>query len=679
MKDRLDIGFITSGYRTLKDGREFDRFFGTPDGNDRVVREGNVFETIDLMKKVVWKYIGDTKKIAAYLKGATLKQTCENTWNFLYHHIQYKLDERGMEQLRRPNRSWAERKTGIDCDCFSIFVSSILTNLQIPHSFRITKYNRDSYQHVYVIVPAPRGQYIIDCVVGRFNYEKPYTANKDFPMSLDKINIAVLSGTETDVMDVIAGLDGLDDELSGAVSEAQRSQVIFDHLVKTRNLIAQKPYLIAQVDYPPAFIQMLDYAIAAWHTPHRTAALENLARNEEALNRMSGMDGVPDETELDGTDDVWSHLDGLALGELNGRRRKKHKKGFFRRIGQAVKRGVQKGVKALVRFNPLSIAARNGFLLAMKLNIKKMASRLKWGYATREQAAAKRISTKQWERSKKALAKVEKLFADKLQGKRSALKNAILKGRAKGINGLGGPEEETSLQGLGIVPAAALAAAAPLIAAALKIMSGEGLMKNDEAQSAEAAINAKASEADIPATDASVPVPVNETTPAPVATYTAPVTPSPDEMVISPPQRIPDSPEPENPEESPSQDNSENVPAIAEEAAPVEESPEVTDAEPENDGSYAEASAAPPEVENTEDSTIDGIFDFVQSKPLLIAGGIGLGIWGLSWLLSRNKGPSGKGLGGLSPGKKKKKKKTPSRHSPRKKAGRKTVRAITLR
>ena len=166
-------------------------------------------------------------------------------WDFLFNHIQYKLDQKGLEQLRRPNRSWAERQTGIDCDCFSIFVSSILTNLKIPHEFRITKYNRDEYQHVYVIVPSDgkSGYITIDCVLSEFNYEKPFTAKKDFTMSLNGINVAVLSGTETDnVFDLVAGLDDL--ELLGADDEAQRLQTIYDHLVKTRKMIAEKPSLI---------------------------------------------------------------------------------------------------------------------------------------------------------------------------------------------------------------------------------------------------------------------------------------------------------------------------------------------------------------------------------------------------------------------------------------------------
>jgi hypothetical protein len=71
----------------------------------------------------------------------------------------------------------------------------------------------------------------------------------------------------------------------------------------------------------------------------------------------------------------------------------------------------------------------------MKLNLGKMASKLKWAYGTQQQAAAKNVSAGTWQKSKDALVKVERLFADKLQGSRDALKNAILKGRAGNLSG----------------------------------------------------------------------------------------------------------------------------------------------------------------------------------------------------------------------------------------------------
>ncbi len=483
MSNRINIQDITSGYRTIQDGSRYNPYFSLPDDSDRIIIEdGEVEETVDLMKKVVWKYLNDTKEISRHLKGSTLETTCRNTWEFLYNHIQYKLDKKGLEQLRRPCRSWAERTTGIDCDCFSIFVSSILTNLKIPHKFRIAKYNQDAYQHVYVIVPKPgkAGYYTIDCVLSRFNYEKPFTKQKDFTMSLNGINVAVLSGTSTDVMDLISGFDSL----YGLGAGEENDQAIYEHLVKTRNLVAEKPHLIDHVEYSPAFLKMLDYAIENWNTPNRDKALEILAKNEDNLNNLNGTDSLyPDDQDELNAD----------LGKLFNKKKTTAKKGFFKKVGEAVK----KGGKAFIKYNPVTISARSGFLVAMKLNIKKMASKLKWGYATKEQAAAKKISTQEWEKSKKALAKVEDLFANKLQGNKNALKKAILNGRAGGLNGT----EDNSFEGLGVVAAATLAAAVPVIASTLKILVDSGLMSKEEAANLEAEVNAKASEAATVASD----------------------------------------------------------------------------------------------------------------------------------------------------------------------------------
>jgi len=486
MSERINKQDITAGYRIIKDGSRYDRYFAKPEVVDRIIiDDGEVDETVNLMKKVVWKYIDDTKRIAQQLKGSSLDQTCENVWTFLHDHIQYRLDKKGVEQLRRPCRSWAERTDGIDCDCFSIFVSSILTNLDIPHKFRITKYNTDQFQHVYVIVPTANQYITIDCVLSEFDTEKEYSQKKDFTMSMNGINIAVLSGIDSDVMDLVSGFDGL-----GELTEEENQRFLYEHLVKTRTMIANNPELISNVDYPPAFLKMLDYAIANWHTPNRDQALENLALNEDELNQMNGF-GSNDDPELDGLDELYGDYD-----ELNGK--KNGKKGFFKKIGQAVKNGAKTALKAAVRFNPLVITARNGFLLALKINLKKMGSKLKWAYATKEQAAAKGVSASDWEKSKNALVKIEKLFADKLQGKKSALKNAVLKGKAGGINGF---EDETSIQGLGVLPAAAIAAAIPVITSALKALVGSGAMKKEEADGIEAEVQAKTNEANSSASE----------------------------------------------------------------------------------------------------------------------------------------------------------------------------------
>lgn len=534
---------IDSGYRIIQDGSRYDHLFPQPLNRDRVIIEnGSVEDTIKLMKKVVWKYIADTRKIASLLRQPRLIDTCEQIWSFLYHNIQYKLDKAGLEQIRRPARSMYEKITGIDCDCFSVFVSSILTNLQIPHKFRVTKYEKDVFQHVYVVVPIGNENYIIDPVLSIANYEKPYKQKIDFDMTLKGINIAVLDGAsneEDHIKDIIEGkFDGL--------GKLKNDEATYNYLVKTRNNIAANPLSVASVEDPVSFLQMLDYAIKYWNTPQREKALEVLIQNEDSLNIKNGFNpdeisGIDDPEYEDGLENDWSSIDGLSNAEIDeyldtleeghdlydeeldniaglgmlgkgGREkrqakraerkklreekkaikqqnkgkarkeamkdfRKTNKRGFFRAIG--------KGIKKVVRFDPVAIAARNGFLLAMKLNMFKMAERLKWAYATPEQIKGK-ISDDYYQKAKRLLVRVEKLFADKLQGKKDKLRNAILNGKSGGLHGIPDQYFNQSLYGLGdggISASVLLTAASSVIAAVVSMFKKEGMNDKDDPES----------------------------------------------------------------------------------------------------------------------------------------------------------------------------------------------------
>lgn len=152
---RPDDREISAGQRVLRtDSDRYDQYFKHPDHEDKVIIEdGDVDDTLKLMERVIHTFAYDTAAIAKHLTKADTAATLHAIWEFLYCNIQYRLDKQGVEQLRRPARSWAERFSGIDCDCFSIFCSSILVNLQIPHYLRVTRYSQPNWQHVYVVVP----------------------------------------------------------------------------------------------------------------------------------------------------------------------------------------------------------------------------------------------------------------------------------------------------------------------------------------------------------------------------------------------------------------------------------------------------------------------------------------------------------------------------------------------
>lgn len=179
------VGLVASKKRNIKDGSEFDRFFAQPVKTDPVLRGGiDPRDTVGrLMPDIIERTKGQTSQIAITLTREKLQPTLKAIWEFVYNHIQYRNDNRFIEQLRHPVRAWADRKTGVDCDCYAIFISTILCNLRIPHALRMAGYNKQrGWQHVYVIVPKFNGAnlrirdqyYTIDCVLEEFNAEKPY-------------------------------------------------------------------------------------------------------------------------------------------------------------------------------------------------------------------------------------------------------------------------------------------------------------------------------------------------------------------------------------------------------------------------------------------------------------------------------------------------------------------------
>lgn len=170
---------------------------------DKTIKRGaGVSDTVAFIPKVVAKCIWQVEDyVEQELKGLNTYDACEKLWYFVKNHIAYKKDERGIEQVRSPRRLIHDA-TG-DCDCFTTFIGTCLSALNIPVINRITKYKENYFQHIYPIVPIGNGKYIVmDCVVDSFNYEEPYTEKKDYKMDLQF-------------------LDGIDDEKLNGNVDAQ--------------------------------------------------------------------------------------------------------------------------------------------------------------------------------------------------------------------------------------------------------------------------------------------------------------------------------------------------------------------------------------------------------------------------------------------------------------------------
>lgn len=432
--------------RRLKDGREFDHLFPPPSETDITVKKSaNVEDTLRFIRKALPQTLWQTEKIAKTLKGRTLEETCSNIWHFVYEHIQYKRDEDGVEQVRSPRRAWWDRKTGVDCDCYTVFILSILRSLNIDCLARITKYPKTypevpRWQHVYPIVPRSghmedyideRDWYIvIDCVKDDFDDEQPYLECKDYDMRLDYLD----------------GIGEMEEMQTGMQDEAEQ---------------------FMDFDYAdPDNVDLADLA--------------SIYDDEELGNIFRKIGGAVKKV----ANKVGSAVKTVAQNI------KQTAPILAKKVGD----DIGKGVRFINRYvNPATVLLRNGFLLAMKVNLMNVGGKLRYAYLTDAQAQAKGINLSELKKLRAIKDRAETVYWQ-AGGKKQNLKKAILGGKGNRdkkvpLSGLEGLDDNVyadldeyniihsdNLEGLGEIASgtaiAAASAAVAAIAGALKQVKG---------------------------------------------------------------------------------------------------------------------------------------------------------------------------------------------------------------
>ena len=411
------LGYVANDnhLRASRDGKEFEGILPVPSWSEELVkRDGLVTDTVMEIKKAIKKYAWQTSKLAPYLKGNSVSETCHNIWDFLFTHIHYKEDDEGKEQLRTPALSWAVRRSrGIDCDDFTLFAGCLLFNLGIPFYIRIARYaGKNYFQHVYPIIPLPNKQYItIDAVLDEYNKEKQPIETKDFLLmdttNLNGIDISVLGAIEDDTLKELSGILSGEDfkdlsQMEGVTTNREEElSAIQNHLIRTRNVIARNPELVQDTEHPESFLGRIDYALKYWDTDKRDEALSILSGEEDHINSMEGL-GALDEAHEDV--ELLYGLNGLGAYDVLGKAKRQRK--FFTKVKQAVKKagkGIKKVAKKLVRFNPLTVTIRAAVLLALKVNLLKVSSKLKWGYLTESEAVQHGFDMDEWKKLREQL------------------------------------------------------------------------------------------------------------------------------------------------------------------------------------------------------------------------------------------------------------------------------------
>jgi len=268
--------------RPIKKGTKFDRYFALPTGkNEIVIKNATVYDTVKYMHKIVesdYKLISDFAKT---MKQKTTLQTAKKIFDFVFTFIKYNL-EKG-EQLRNPlvtyhlgqrlarqfyeQNGYYNDEYSADCDDISIFIASILKNLNIKYAFRIASYNSSNgYSHVYAIAfDENNKQIIIDPVYHIFNSEKQY--NKQL--------------TYDNKMNTLSGVPVL--YLSGIDENKSLENSIYQFIKKSRDIIALRPN---KYHRGIIMLQFFDYILKYWNTPNRNKAIQIVIDKAQQFNEV---------------------------------------------------------------------------------------------------------------------------------------------------------------------------------------------------------------------------------------------------------------------------------------------------------------------------------------------------------------------------------------------------------
>ncbi len=327
---------MESGKRYILSGKEFEQFIDEPTGiNESIKRNSTLKDTVQFLPEAIKKTYLQASRMANQLQGETIYETCKEIWNWAYKHIQYHKDEPNKEQIRSFRRSFYDRVRGVDCDDFTVLISSLLTCLNIKHILRVAKYNvENGFQHIYPVVPIGNGNYItVDCVVDKFNYEVPFINKIDTPMNLEFLD----------------GIEG----------------------------------------------------------------------NDDANTKLNGIDA---EDLMNGYEEI---------GDLG--------KGKFK--DSKLAQGLKKGIHVANLLNPGAGLLRVGILASMKVNLFKIAERLRYAYLDPSEASNRNLDMSKFNKLVEIKDKLEKIFYG-AGGKIENFKKAILTGK-------GNKNKEVPLSGLG--------------------------------------------------------------------------------------------------------------------------------------------------------------------------------------------------------------------------------------
>lgn len=137
---------------------------GQTDGRQIFMKRGYSKDIIDVCCMCLRDNVNQTLSIAEYIKANTMsdKDAILELVDFMIDRFEYEIDPVGEQIIKTPSRFLSDGKG--DCKAYSIFISSVLTNMNITNWLRFVDYSGEDYTHVYCVALIDGKEFPIDVV-----------------------------------------------------------------------------------------------------------------------------------------------------------------------------------------------------------------------------------------------------------------------------------------------------------------------------------------------------------------------------------------------------------------------------------------------------------------------------------------------------------------------------------
>lgn len=367
------------------------------------------------------KYYRQVERLAKHLKADDYLQSAFNLWHWLHKNIRYNYDTPGAEEIRTPARTWADRESGVDCDCLSVFTACVLYCMGYEPRFEIVGFDDSgTYSHIFVNLYGSA----IDRVLPVFLKRPPLitiTKIMDIPVfqlngGADIAAAAELSGIYESTLRKInahkgSAEDSVNEKKMRVLIQLQGSD---DNVYKFVSLIM--PF-VAVIDDDGAFYFNNEYA----------ANLIEKADRQIYNLRQSGAD----ESEYaEVLSDLAKELKTLSVEVAKTGEKTSVTVTFNNSANEAVKVSGELTKKELLTVNPAYIEMREALQKIIAVNLFGIATKFAIGLMTESQAASLGVDSEKWQEAVTAVSKL-KTFWKMISGSETALIESIINGAEK--------------------------------------------------------------------------------------------------------------------------------------------------------------------------------------------------------------------------------------------------------